>query len=126
MLKIIIPQGDFNLLSIRQGTIRSHHREVAGQALAGVSSYKHETYYITSSIQPSIPMRYLSIAVGQIQRVSDHEYRFGKDWYWMPLSEFNFQDGLYPIVPDWPSPRTTVSIDINQMVHNAIMTQLNA
>ena len=129
VLKITIPLVEFNVLFSRKPEESSTgDATFTGGACAASDGLYPESYYFTSNYEPSISIQYLSIAVSRIYRLNTNragEYQFGKNWWWMTVKEFEFQEGIYPVVPDTPFPRSTTSIDINQIVHNAVMAELN-
>ena len=131
VLRITFPLSDFNVLYSR----RVSHEEVSRQHTLNERSYINsygsqptiDSYYFTPNYDPAISLNYLSIAVSRIYRLNSNrqgEYQFGKNWWWMTIADFDFQEGIYPVVPDAPFPKTTTTIDINQIVHDVVMREM--
>ena len=131
VIRITFPLADFNVLFSR----RISHEEVTRQNTFHERSYMSssgghssiDSYYFTPNYDPAISLNYLTIAVSRIYRLNTNrqgEYQFGKNWWWMPIAEFEFQEGIYPVVPDAPFPKTTTTIDINQIVHDVVMREM--
>ena len=126
VLKIKIPLVDFNVLFIRKPSQNTSQPNFDEQSFSNGGS-SAGSYFFTSNFEPSIALQYLSIAVSRIYKLDTNnrgEYQFGKNWWWMSLIDFDFQEGIYPVVPDVPVPRTTSTIDINQIVHNVVMREM--
>ena len=131
VLRITFPLADFNVLFSR----RISHDEVTRQNTFHERSYMSsssgqpvfDSYFFTPNYDPAISLDYLTIAVSRIYKLNCNrqgEYQFGKNWWWMPIADFEFQEGIYPVVPDAPFPKTTITIDINQIVHDAVMREM--
>ena len=130
VLKITFPPSDFNILFARRPEEPTRQNEFSEHpitsSIGGPSS--GSSHYFTPNYEPCISLHYISIAVSRIYKLNIHrqgEYQFGKNWWWMPVTEFDFQEGIYPVVPDGPFPRTTTTIDINQIVHEVVMREMN-
>ena len=128
VLKITIPLVDFNVLFLRKSSHNTTQNNSDDQSFpnGGPSS---GSYYFTSNFEPSIGLQYLSIAVSRIYRLDTNsrgEYQFGKNWWWMPLTDFDFQEAIYPVIPDVPVPRTTTAVDINKIVHAVVMREMKS
>ena len=126
VLKITIPLMDFNALFARKSSPNTLQADFDPQCYSS-GRPSSGSYYFTSNFEPSIGIRYLSIAVSKIYRIDANgrgEYQFGKNWWWMPLEEFDFQEGIYPVVPDVPFPKPTTTIDISQIVNDVVTREM--
>ena len=129
VLKITIPLVDFNVLYSRKPEPRTRPINLAELSCVNGEPNSGSSHYFISSYEPAISLQYLSIAVSRIYRLDRNrqgEYQFGRNWWWMSLSDFDFQEGIYPVVPDAPCPRTNTIIDINRIVHDAVMKEMSS